>query len=444
MDVGVVDEKILLVEPEIDDRPATRTIDATDKIVFPGFIDAHTHMGIPIMGTRSIDDFESGSIAAACGGVTTIIDFTVQEPGQTLQESIDVRLAKADGKSHIDYALHVNVTDQPQARVAEIPAIVEQGFSAFKVFSTYKQAGMMIAWPEFRNVLEAVQRQGALLCLHAEDDATVEKDTAANIVAKRRAAICHPRSRTPAAEAMAITQAADIARELGAQLYIVHLSSKAGLDAALAAREQGAKLILETCPQYLVLSEACYLKENGHHWITTPPLRTEEDCEALWDALSQGQIDVVATDHCPFTRSQKDDNSGRFHLTPNGIPGVETLFPLLYTYGVAEGRLSLERLVQVLATNPARIFGFCGQKGVIEIGADADFTIWDPEKEWRIKPELLHGNADWSPYVGMTILGAVAQTILRGFVLAEYGDFVGTAVRGNLVLKNESNQTLRN
>jgi len=433
LDIGVRDGKIDLLQAAID-APAKRTIDAKERLVFPGFIDAHTHMGIPIMDTHSIDDFESGSIAAACGGVTTIIDFTVQEKGQSLRESVDVRIEKARGKSHVDYGLHVNVTDQPETRMSEIPKLIVEGFSIYKVFSTYRQIGMMITWEEFRQVLRTINDNKGLLCLHAEDNDLIESMTAENVEAGNSAAIYHPRSRTAEAEAKAISRAAEIAGELDAQLYIVHLSSCAGLEAGLKARERGVKLFLETCPQYLMLSEEYYKRENGHYWITTPPMRTKEDSEALWQALADDQIDVVATDHCPFTIAQKEEGSKRFHLTPNGLAGVETLFPLLYTYGVVEGRITLEQMVRLLAKNPAEIFGLCA-KGSVQIGADADLIIWNPASENVFHAEELHGNSDWSAYEGMPISGRLDYTILGGQTLVENGRFVGKDVYGKLQLK---------
>jgi len=428
LDVGIRGGKIVALSAAIEETGDTE-IDATDRLVFPGFIDVHTHMGIPIMDTHSIDDFESGSVAAACGGVTSIVDFTVQQPGQTLRESVEVRLGKAESKAHVDYALHVNVTDKPLQRVAEIPELIRSGYSAFKVFSTYRQAGMMITWPEFREVLDVVHQNGGLLFLHAEDNALVETQTAHNVASAHKAPIYHARSRTSEAEAKAVTTAARIARELEAPLYIVHLSSRAGLEAALEARAVGAKLLLETCPQYLVLTEEKYLGDNGHHWITTPALRTEEDTKALWQAVTSGDIDVVATDHCPFTTDQKNA-AGAFHLTPNGIPGVETLFPLLYTCGVVPGRISKERLVELLAATPAVRLGLDERKGVVRRGADADVVIWNPNATWRVQASLMHGNADWSPYEGMDISGKVEHVFLRGQPLVTDGEFVGQRVHG--------------
>lgn len=433
LEVGVQDGKIVLLEPSIE-TPANQTIDANGRLVFPGFIDAHTHMGIPIMNTHSIDDFESGSIAAACGGVTTIIDFTVQEKGQSLRESVDVRLQKAEGKCHVDFGLHVNITDQPESRIDEIPKLIKEGFTAFKVFSTYRQAGMMVTWDQFRQILLNVNEYGGLLCLHAEDNDVIETLTNDFVKLGATGPSFHAMSRPPDSEASAIRTATEIAEELEASLYIVHLSSYDGLEAALEARARGARVILETCPQYLVLTGEIFSEKNGHYMITTPPLRSEDDSEALWQALAEGHIDVVATDHCPFTAAQKDSGHLKFHLTPNGLPGVETLFPLLYTLGVADNRISVEQLVNVLAEKPAEIFGLYPKKGTIQIGSDADLVIWDPNGEFEITAEKMHGNADWSPYEGIKIRGRLNYTILRGQILVENGHFIGQDICGELQL----------
>lgn len=430
--IGVRDGAIVAVAPELLGT-ARRTIDATRHLVFPGFIDAHTHMGIPIKATRSADDFRSGSIAAAFGGVTTILDFTVQEPGQSPRAALDERIALAAGKSHVDFGIHVNITDQPLDHLGDIPALIGEGFNSFKLFSTYREAGMMSSWPEFRAVMETVAAHGGIVLLHAESNEIVERETARYVNAGAASAICHARSRPAEAEAAAIAEAATIARDLGARLYIVHLSSRAGLEAGLAARAQGTDIYLETCPQYLLLDESRYEAQNGHYYITTPALRTRADGEALWEALAAGEIDVVGTDHCPFTREQKESAGGVFHLTPNGMPGVETLFPLLYTYGVAAGRISMSRLVRVLAENPARIFGIDHRKGALATGRDADIVIWNPEAETTIAAPRQHGAADWSPYEGMHIAGRLAYTILRGQVLVEGESFAGEEVSGELL-----------
>lgn len=427
-DIGVRNGKIAALEAGLGNN-AEIVIDAFGRLVFPGFIDAHTHMGIPIKNTTSADDFASGSVAAACGGVTTILDFTVQDKGQSINEALQIRQQKASGKSHVDYGIHVNITDQPENNLGQIRALTERGFTSFKVFSTYRQAGMMADWQQFRAIMREVNACRGLVMLHAEDNDMVERMTEANIAAGKTDALYHAHSRTDDAEARAIATACAIAGELGAPLYIVHVSSKKGLTAALKARQQGARIYIETCPHYLLLTSKQYQKKTGHYYIATPPLRGKQDNEALWKALSKGEVDVVATDHCPFTKAQKDSGGGLFHTTPNGMAGVETLFPLLYTYGVARERITPQQLVQVLAKNPAAIFGL-SNKGDIRLGADADLVVWNPLGETVVQAADMHGNADWSPYEEMSVTGKLDYTILRGQILVQDGQFKGDKVLG--------------
>ncbi|MBK9049649.1 MAG: dihydropyrimidinase [Chloroflexi bacterium] len=425
VDIGVKDGKIAALEQGLDTAAATQTLDATGLLIFPGFIDSHTHMGIPIKDTWSADDFESGSRAAAWGGVTTILDFTVQARGQSYRQALDERRGRAQGKSHIDYGIHVNVTDNNPAWQHEIGELISEGFTHFKAFTTYREAGMMIEPDDMRRVLGEIGRHGGFLMLHAEDNELIAQATAPNLAAGNLTPIYHARSRPATAEAKAIRDAAAIARDLDAQLYIVHLSSQAGLEAGLEARAKGTKIYLETCPQYLLMTEQMFARPNGHWVITTPPMRTAADAQALWQALADGHIDTVATDHCPFTIAQKESGGRDFSRTPNGIPGVATLFPLLYTYGVAEGQITLKRLLELLAENPARIFGLDDRKGKIAIGMDADLVLWDEREETTIQAQEIPGAADWNPYEGVPVAGKVVSTLSRGRVLIANGQFVG-------------------
>lgn len=418
IDIGIRAGKTIALKNDLP--KGKECIDATGKLVFPGFIDAHTHMGVPIIDTCSADDFASGSRAAACGGITTIVDFTVQERGQSLRDALKTRMAKASNCC-VDYGIHVNITDNPEKYLHDIPQLIAEGFVSFKVFSTYRKVGMMVNWQQFRSILQCVHRNGGLLMLHAEDNDLVESCTDTQVKDGNKAPIFHTHSRTAAAEAQAIATACAIAGEEGASLYIVHVSSKLGLKAGIRAREQGVKVYLETCPQYLLLTDSVYHRQDAHRFITTPPLRGDEDTQALWEGVINGTIDVVATDHCPFTIAQKDSGEGVFYRTPNGLSGVETLFPLLYSYGVGKGRISLARLVDLLAVNPSRIFGYSHRKGTINIGYDADLVIWDPEAKTQVCARNLHGNDDWSPYEGMAIQGKLDYTILRGQILANNG-----------------------
>ncbi len=432
VDIGVRGGKIAAIAPELSGTAAW-TLPAGDKLILPGLVDPHVHMGIPIKDTWSADDFTSGSVAAACGGVTTLLDFTVQRPGQTLHQALEERLARAHAQCHVDYGLHINITDRPLTHLDEIPTLIAEGFTSFKAFTTYREAGMWMPWPTLRQVLAQIAAHGGLLMIHAEDNDTIERLTAHHLAAGHHAPIYHPRSRPAEAEALAIEQAAAIAGALGAPLYVVHLSSRLGLEAAGRARAQGVRLLLETCPQYLLLDESAYWEPAGHRAITTPPLRTPADREALWQALAAGDIDTVGTDHCPFTQAQKDRYGGRFDLTPNGLPAVETRLPLLYTYGVAAGRISLTRLVELTATRPAALFGFGRRKGALVVGLDADLVLFDPAPTWRITAGNQHGAADWTPYEGFPLQGKVDTVLLRGEALVSQGEFVGENVWGRLL-----------
>ena len=430
--IAVHDGKITAIGPDLD-VTATREIDAGGSLVLPGIIDPHTHMGIPIKNTSSADDFYTGTEAAAFGGVTTILDFSVQQQGQSLRAALDDRIARAAGKACIDVGFHVNVTDHPEKWIPQIPELIRDGFTSFKVFSTYREAGMMIDWKQFSRVLNTVHENGGTLMLHAEDNPVIEMHTVANMASGRCDAIYHARSRPAEAEAAAIEKAAGIAGDYSARLYIVHVSSRAGLEAGLRARDRGVDIFLETCPQYLLLDESKYYERNGHYYIATPALRSMDDRKALWQALSDGSIDTIGTDHCPFTRAQKDVWEGHFHLCPNGLPGVETAFPLLYTYGVATGKISLPRLMEFMSRGPAKIFGLHHRKGALTIGADADMFIYDPDVRHVISSADIHGAADWTPYEGMAITGKVTHTISRGITIIDEGYFTNSEGHGQIL-----------
>lgn len=437
LDIAIQAGKIVTLEADLKPAAATSTLDATGLLIFPGFIDSHTHMGIPIKDTWSADDFESGSRAAAWGGVTTILDFTVQAHGQSYRQALDERRGRAQGKSHVDYGIHVNVTDNNPSWQHELGELISEGFTHFKAFTTYREAGMMIEPDDMRRVLGEIGRHGGFLMLHAEDNKLIAQATQPNLAAGNLTPIYHARSRPAEAEAKAIRDAAAIARDLDAQLYIVHLSSQAGLEAGLEARIHGTKIYLETCPQYLLMTEQMFERPNGHWFITTPPMRTAADAHALWQALADGHIDTVATDHCPFTIAQKESGGRDFSRTPNGIPGVATLFPLLYTYGVTEGQITLKRLLELLAENPARIFGLDDRKGKIAVGLDADLVLWDEREESIIQAQEIPGAADWNPYENVPVAGKVVYTLSRGRVLIANGQFVGDEVWGECVTSRQ-------
>ena len=413
-------EKIAVIAPDLND-PTAKVIDAQGKYIFPGFIDAHTHMGVPIRGTHSADDFDSGTLAALHGGVTTIMDFTVQEKGQSLPDSLEARKAYAAGKAHVDYSFHLNVTDLDDKRLQEIKEIVKQGIISFKVFTAYKEAGMKLDDRQILELLWVVKRAGGTVMFHAENGDIIDFLTSKFVKYNKTSAMHHALSRPAEAEIEAVSRILTLNRFVECPIYFVHLTTAEAVQLAYMARENGLPVYLETCPQYLLFDVATYEQENGHRYIAAPPFRKQSDLAYLWMALAQGVIDVVGTDHCPFTNEQKEMGGGQYHLTPNGLPGVETLFHLLYSEGVAKERLSLQKLVKVIAEEPARLFGLFPQKGILMKDSDADLVIFNPKGAGTIKAEHLHSNTDWSPYEGREVQGRIDSVMLRGKWLIKDG-----------------------
>jgi dihydropyrimidinase len=413
VDVAVLDGRFAAVEPTLEGTGAPE-IDARGCHVLPGAIDAHVHLGLTLQGELSRDDARWGTLAAICGGVTTVGDFTVQDAGEGLLASIHRRLDGGEG-TRCDWFLHANVTSPTPGALAEIPDAVRAGVASFKLFLAY--AGLRVDRPTLARVMDRVAREGALTMVHAEDASVIEAATA-DLVARGRLAARHFFGSRPAeAEARAVSLVGEVARELDAPAYIVHLSSAAGLDAARAARDRGTSLLLETCPQYLWLTSGPATPLHAERLVCAPPIRLPEDCAALWDALADGTIDVLATDHCPFTSLQKAARADDFRAIPGGVPGVETVLPLAYDAALS-GALSFDRLGEVLASTPARLFGLAHRKGAIRTGLDADFVILDPEGETRVTASRLHSRTDYTPYEGLTLRGAIRDVWLRGELAA--------------------------
>ena len=366
-------------------------IDCNEKLIFPGIIDAHTHMGIPIKSGYSADDFESGSKSALNGGVTTIIDFTVLGKDQTLWESILERQKYAEN-SVIDYALHCNITRFSDNLLKEIPNIIKRGINSFKVFTTYKEAGMMLTYSEIEEVARIVADNGGMMMVHAEDNDVIQKA----ITPLLNKNLTHPKyhaiARPAKAEKVAIENIANIAEKTGCDFYIVHLNSAEGLKLA----KQCDNIFIETCPQYLLLDASAYEKNNGQMFVASPPLRNSSDNEALWQGVMDGSIDVIATDHCPFMLRDKPLGIP-FENIPNGMGGVETFYPIMLAQFI-ERKIDLCRLVQLVSTNPAKIFDLYPRKGNINVGSDADLLIVDPSDISTDWADKLVSKTDWNAY----------------------------------------------
>ena len=444
-DLGIAGGRIAAIGLELQ---GGRVIDATGKLVLPGAIDPHVHLQMPAGAVMSSDDWKTGTIAAACGGTTTVIDFVEPEVvdvrrGEVtspLRDALAARRAEAEGLAVIDFGLHMTLLDASPATLAEIPSVVEAGCTSFKTYLTY--AGFKLDDDAFIAALEAVGRAGAIALVHAENDAGIRylqrKFLAEGYVAPRY----HPLSRPAGMEAEAIERALALAEIADCPLYVVHVSTQRGAEAVSRARARGQTAIGETCPQYLLLTDAEYDRPGfeGAKFICSPPLRKAEDNAALWAHLVADDLSTVGTDHCPFFYAgQKDlgtpDAPPPFNRIPGGMPGIESRLALLYTFGVAQGRLSLARWIDVCCTAPARVFGLAGRKGTLTVSADADVVIFDPEREVILSRSILHENCDYTPYDGFHLRGYPVLTMLRGRVIAQDGEFVGESGGGRFLMR---------
>lgn len=393
LQILIRDRKIVQLAPTLNPPAHTNVIDCSGKYIFPGIIDPHTHMGIPIKNGWSADDFESGTRAALKAGVTTILDFTILEPGQSLTESVAKRLKQAE-KSHITVGLHCNITRYERSLLKEIPDLIKQGISSFKVFTTYEEAGMYLTYGQIKKVARIIGKHGGLLMVHAEDNDIIKAATKQFSGRSLTHPKYHALSRPPEAERVAVEKLVEIHQQTGCPIYIVHLNTAAGLETAKAGG-----LLVETCPQYLFFNDAVYEQPDGRMYVISPPLRKATDQKALWEGLLNGQVDTIGTDHCPFRLSDKPEGLP-FELIPNGMGGIETAFPIMLAKWLQE-EWPLPRLVQLMSTHAARIFGLYPQKGVIKAGSDADVVIIDPDNRRTVSQIDLDGRDAWNGYLGL-------------------------------------------
>ena len=412
-----------------------KTFDASGKLVIPGGIDPHTHLDLPFGGTSSSDDFETGTKAAAFGGTTSIVDFAVQFKGQALNEALDVWFAKAEGKAAIDYGFHLIVTDLPDERLPDLTALIDQGISSFKLFMAYPGVFLVDDGTIFKAMTAAGER-GGLICMHAENGVVIDVLVKRALAEGRTAPKYHALTRPAKAEAEGVHRAIAIAEMAGSPVYIVHLSCYDALKEVQAARDAGLPAFAETCPQYLFLDYSYYEREGfeGAKYVMTPPLRDKENQEMLWRGLRGNDLQVISTDHCPFCfKEQKELGRDDFSKIPNGGPGVENRMSLIYNGGVAEGRISLNRFVELTSTAAAKIFGMFPKKGTIAVGSDADIVIFDPNRETTISAATHHMRVDYSAYEGWNVKGVTETVLQRGRVIVENGTFTGKAGDGKFL-----------
>jgi dihydropyrimidinase len=401
---------------------ADQTIDASGKVVLPGGIDPHVHLQMPFMGTWSSDSYETGTLAALHGGTTMVIDFVLQTQGKSLQHALDAWRGRSDGNCYGDYSFHIAVTDYNNDTRKEIgPMVEKEGITSFKTFMAYKGA-LMIDDGQMVDLMQEVKRHGGMVTVHATNGDMIDRLIAIHRAEGKLSPLYHYLSQPEVTEAEASARFADMAHYTGVQGYIVHMTCQGALDAVRRATLRNQKVYAETCIQYLLLDASLYEQNpEGAKWVMSPPLRQKKDQAALWAGIDQGLVQLVATDHCPFTWEQKMMGKDDFSKIPNGHPAIEHRMELLWSEGVAKGRISANKYVELSSANAARIFGMYPKKGCIAPGSDADIVIFDPNERHTLSAQSHHMNVDYSAYEGHEVQGKCKTVILRGKVAIDDG-----------------------
>jgi dihydropyrimidinase len=444
-DVFVEDERISLIGESLDVE-ADRVIDAGGKYVLPGGIDPHTHLDMPFGGTVTIDDVESGQTAAAFGGTTCHVDFVIQPQGATFAAALDDWRSKADGKQVIDMGYHMAVTDLKEGgTLEELASLPEQGVTSYKLFMAYKGALMVDDETLFRT-MEVAAETGALVMVHAENGDLIDVLVRQALEAGNTEPRYHALTRPPEAEGEATNRAIQLARVAGAPLYVVHVTCKEAVDPIALAREKGWNVWGETCTQYFFTSMEDIEKPSfeGAKYVFSPPVRDKSNWDVLWNAVRTDALSVVSTDHCAFLwDGQKTMGKDDFSKIPNGGPGLENRLHMIHEFGVRAGRITLNRMVELLATNPAKLFGLYPRKGTIAVGSDADIVVFDPSREHTISASTHHSKTDYNLYEGTTVRGSPDVVLLRGNVLVENDRLVASPGVGQFVARAKFGEELK-
>lgn len=418
-DLYVENGKISAIGANLDYK-ADKIIDASNKLVFPGGIDPHVHLDMPFMGTYSSDDYETGTRAALFGGTTTVIDFILQTQGDTLRNALKTWQKKSESKAIGDYSYHMAVTDFNDDVAKEIVEFIEEeGITSFKTFMAYKGA-LMIDDGQMVQLMKVVKKHGGLVTVHATNGDVIDSLIAKHLSEGKTAPLYHYLSQPEVTEAEASARFTDMLHYTGCTGYIVHMTCEGALNAVQRAGLRNQRVFVETCPQYLLVDASVYEEDfEGAKWVMSPPIREKKDQAALWSGLQQGLVNVIGTDHCPFTWEQKKMGKDDFSKIPNGHPAIEHRMELIFSEGVKKGKISLNKFVEVTATNPAKIFGMYPKKGTLAVGTDADIVIFDPEKEHVISKDTHHMNVDYSSYEGWEVTGKTETVLLRGQIAIE-------------------------
>lgn len=432
-DLLIEDGKIVSIGSNLSDEAAD-VIDAGGQYVMPGGIDVHTHMDLQAGASRAVDDFYDGTVGAACGGTTTIVDHMAFGPaGCDLHHQLNEYHRLAQGKAVIDYGFHGVVQHVNDEILDELETMAADGVPSAKVYLTYD--GRLNDAQAFQ-VLKKMKELGGVTAFHCENHELVEYGRKTCLAEGNYTPIYHAKSRPNLVEAEAVSRVLMLARLAGdAPVYIVHISCKESMEAIREARRAGQKNIYaESCPQYFLLTEDRYRDEDGLKYVMSPPLRSEKDCEALWESLAAGEIDIVATDHCPFRYGvEKQLGKENFTKCPNGAPGVEERMSVMFSEGVMKGRISVNQYVETMCTNPAKAYGLYPQKGALLPGSDADVVLIDPKRSYVLTHERMHGAADYTAYEGMEIQGEITMVLSKGKVVAKDNAFTGEKGAGAFI-----------
>ena len=445
-DIYIEGERITTIGESLD-VSADRTIDASGKYVLPGAVDPHTHLEMPWRGETTIDDFESGQTAAAFGGTTTHVDFCIQAKGQTFGEALEIWHGKREGKSIIDNGFHIAITDLAgQERLDELATLPdEHGVTSYKLFMAYKDSLMVDDETLFR-AMQVAAESGALVMVHAENGDAIEVLMGEAIAAGNTSPKYHALTRPPETEGEATNRAVQLARVAGAKLYVVHVSCAESVEPIQVAREKGWDIWGETCTQYFFIDQSFLDRPDfeGAKYVYTPPPRPKANQEILWNAVRTNVLQAISTDHCAYLfKGQKDAGKDDFRQIPNGGPGLENRLQMIHQFGVREGRITLNRMVELLCTNPAKLFGLYPRKGTLAVGSDADVVVFDPDKRVTISASTHHSRSDYNLYEGTEVQGSPEIVLLRGNVIVDGDQLLAKPGSGQFIKRARPNEELK-
>jgi dihydropyrimidinase len=438
LDIGILNGRISAIGPDL--APGVQEVSANGRIVLPGGVDTHCHMDQqPWEGKSTADDFNTGTLSALCGGTTTVVPFAMQMRGQSLRAIVEDYHERARPKAHIDYGIHLIVGDpSPQVLRDEVPTLIEEGCSSIKIYLTYD--GLRLDDYEVLNVLDLARSQGAMVMVHAENDACIRWLTEKFVASRKTQLRYHEKAHSPIGDREATHRAISLSELIETPILISHVAAAGAVEEIRRAKARGLPIYAETCPQYLFLSAEDIDTHDlsGAKCVCTPPPRDKSNQPEIWRGVLDGTLDIVTSDHSPWNYADKisEGPDTPFNRIPNGIPGIETRLPLMFSAGVNGGRMSLQKFAELTATGPAKLFGLYPQKGVIAVGSDADLVIWDTERELVIQNELLHHATDYTPYEGQALRGWPSVTISRGEVVYADGKVCSKQGRGQFIVRS--------